>query len=100
VGELAFSLPFDAVEARNGHNLKSNQETEARALAAGMPVIAGSDAHMAKEVGACVTRFPTCDDIAAHIRAGRTELVGAPVSFMVLFEHAVRTHIFRQAGGI
>ncbi len=96
VGEYAFTLPFDAIEARNGHNLNSNAETEARARAAGIPMIAGSDAHMAKEVGSCVTRMPSCDDIAAHILAGRTQLVGAPVSRVMLFEKAIRTYVLRQ----
>ena len=97
VGEYAFTLPFDAIEARNGHNLKSNAETEARAIAAGIPVTAGTDAHMAKEVGRCVTRMPSCDDIAGHIRAGRTQLVGAPVSRVLLVEKAIRTYVLRQA---
>jgi predicted metal-dependent phosphoesterase TrpH len=97
VGERAFSLPFDAIEVRNGHNVSTNAETERRARLAGIPCIGGTDAHLAREVGSVTTVFPTCGGFADHIRAGRTDVHGAPVSRLTLVEKALRTHLLRQS---
>jgi len=96
IGELAFSLPFDAVEARNGHNIYSNGKTEALCKKRNVPMVAGSDAHMAKEVGSCYTLFSDIGNFKDEIISNRTVVKGHSVSPKDIMEKWARTHILRQ----
>jgi len=51
VGELIHAVPFDAVEAFNGHTFGNTCDPVAQAEKAGLPVVGGSDAHSTAEVG-------------------------------------------------
>lgn len=90
VGMASFSLPFDAIEARNGHDLLHNGDAERLAADNGYPIIAGSDAHMAKEVGSCYTFFSNIDDFVKEIAAATTRIGGRHVSWLVMIEHGLR----------
>jgi len=90
VGMASFSLPFDAIEARNGHDLFHNGDAEHHAVDNGYPLIAGSDAHMAKEVGSCYTFFSNIDDFVKEIAAGTTHIGGRHVPWLVMIEHGLR----------
>jgi hypothetical protein len=93
----SFSLPFDAIEARNGHDLFHNDDAERNAREHGYPLIAGSDAHMAKEIGSCYTFFSNLDTYADDILKGRTRIGGRHASLLVMLEHGIRAlRIFRK----
>lgn len=96
VGDLAFSLPFDAIEARNGHNMSSNRHTEELCIKRMVPMTAGTDAHMAKEVGSCYTEVSSIDTLFEDIAGRRSTLHGKHVSPMVLIEKWIRSHILKQ----
>jgi len=69
VGELAASLPFDAVEVVNGSPLMEvpNARSVRRLARRGAALVGGSDAHLAAAVGGVHTVFPgVC---AADLRA-------------------------------
>jgi predicted metal-dependent phosphoesterase TrpH len=85
----------DAIEVYNSRLLTGWSNRQARAFARDhdMPMIAGSDAHVASMVGRTVTRIDTdertVDAVLTAIREGRTELDGRRTPFRVSFRQAV-----------
>jgi len=84
----------DAIEVYNsrlvtGH---SNRQAERFARRRGLPMTAGSDAHIAEMVGQAVTTVDTDDDsvggILAAIRAGRTTVEGERTPWRISFRQA------------
>ncbi|MBN1785822.1 MAG: PHP domain-containing protein [Candidatus Methanofastidiosa archaeon] len=96
VGELIFQLPFDGVEALNGHFLKDGGSTKRICQEHSFPMTAGTDAHMAKEIGSCYTVLGNLDDYKAEIVSGRSAVEGKPVPALMLFEKWLRTYVLRQ----
>jgi len=80
------SLPFQAVEARNGINRLCNlQFRRQRRIAE----VAGSDAHAAYMLGYTWTETPpaeSVDDLLEHIRHGRCKPAGSTVPWYRLLE--------------
>ena len=75
------STRFGAVEVANGHSsVKLNRRARDLARDIHAPVTGGSDAHSAREVGACRTVFPTApanvEGVLEAIRKGETKAVG------------------------
>lgn len=96
VGDLIHSLPFDAIEALNGHYINDKGRTRRICEEKSYPMVAGTDAHMAKEVGSCYTLFESIDDYKAEIKSGRTRVGGKKVSTLTLCENWIRSNILRQ----
>lgn len=75
---------FDAIEAINGRNTrKSNRRTLNLAVELQLPMIAGSDAHKPKNIGAAITVFP--DDVTS-----RKEMIRAIINKQVSVEGSGR----------
>lgn len=74
-GGTALDIPatFDSVESQNGtEGLLQNDNAAAIARRCRLPGIGGSDAHSAREVGVCATRFTTAiSDEATFLTALR-----------------------------
>lgn len=75
------STRFGAVEVANGHSsVRLNRRARDLARDIHVPVTGGSDAHSAREVGACRTVFPTApasvEGVLEAIRKGETKAVG------------------------
>ena len=71
VGDLSWKTGFDAIEV-NGHCLYGNSRAEGEAKKHGKPVVGGSDAHSANEVGIICTRVDgkSANEILGNIRKG------------------------------
>ena len=86
----------DAIEVYNSRLLTGRGNRRAREFAAehGLPMTAGSDAHISEMVGQAVTRIdadePTVEAIVDAIREGRTVVEGKRTPWRISF---------RQAGG-
>jgi len=84
----------DAIEVYNSRLLtgRGNRRAEAFAEKHGLPVTAGSDAHVAEMVGRAVTDIdadePTVEAIIDAIREGRTEIGGRRTPWRVSFMQA------------
>jgi predicted metal-dependent phosphoesterase TrpH len=78
VGDLAGSLPFDAVEIANGTPLGelANRRARRRLAGSARAVVGGSDAHIAAAVGHVQTLFPgrSAADVRTAIEQGRTRV--------------------------
>jgi len=96
VGDLLFELPFDGVEALNGHFINDNGMTRQVCQENSFNMVAGTDAHMSKEVGSCYTLFDSLNDYKNDILSGATKVDGNPVSIFTLSEKWFRTNILRQ----
>jgi predicted metal-dependent phosphoesterase TrpH len=76
LGDLAGSLPFDAIEVANGTPLGELANRRARRLLGpwARSVVGGSDAHVLAAVGHVRTLFPgrTADDLRRAIERGET----------------------------
>nr|HOP09338.1 PHP-associated domain-containing protein [Candidatus Methanofastidiosa archaeon] len=96
VGDRIFQLPFDAIEALNGHYLNDKGRTMKVCEERSLNVTAGSDAHMAKEVGSCYTLFEDLNDLKKEIKEGRTGIGGHATSVFTLGEKWIRTNVLRQ----
>jgi predicted metal-dependent phosphoesterase TrpH len=75
------SAHFGAVEVANGHSsVKLNRKARALAMDIKVSTTGGSDAHYAREVGACRTVFPTApanvEGVLEAIRKGESKAVG------------------------
>ena len=84
----------DAIEVYNSRLLTGRGNRRARTFAEerGMPMIAGSDAHIAEMVGQAVTRVdavePTAAAVVDAIREGRTEVLGSRTPWRISFRQA------------
>ncbi|TQQ83667.1 PHP domain-containing protein [Halonotius terrestris] len=72
----------DAIEVYNSRLFtgRSNRQAESFAIDRGLPMTAGSDAHISELVGQAITEVdadePTADAILDAIREGRTSVIG------------------------
>ncbi|HKJ58925.1 MAG TPA: PHP domain-containing protein [Halobacteriales archaeon] len=84
----------DAIEVYNSRLLTGRGNRRARrfAEAHGMPMIAGSDAHIAEMVGQAVTLVdpdePTAEGVVEAVRDGRTEPAGKRTPWHISFRQA------------
>lgn len=84
----------DAIEVYNSRLLtgRSNRQAESFAVNRGLPMTAGSDAHIAEMVGQAVTEVGaeerSVDSILAAIRDGRTSVVGKRTPWYISFRQA------------
>ncbi|MCU4924824.1 PHP domain-containing protein [Halobacteria archaeon AArc-dxtr1] len=84
----------DAIEVYNSRLLtgRANRQAERFARARGLPMTAGSDAHISEMVGQAVTRVdapePTPDAILAAIREGETSVEGKRTPWRISFRQA------------
>jgi len=84
----------DAIEVYNSRLLTGRGNRRARRFAEerGMPMVAGSDAHIAEMVGQAVTLVdaeePTAEGVVAAVRAGRTEPAGKRTPWHISFRQA------------
>ncbi len=89
--ELAMA---DAIEVYNSRLLtgRANRQAERFARAHGLPMTAGSDAHISEMVGQAVTRVgaeePTVEAILAAIADGRTSVEGKRTPWRISFRQA------------
>lgn len=91
---LAELTKADAIEVYNSRLLTGFKNRKARRFAVehGLPMTAGSDAHVAEMVGRAVTRIDTDDRsvgaIIDAIRDGRTEVDGQRTPYRISFRQA------------
>ncbi len=84
----------DAIEVYNSRLLtgRANRKAEQFAVDRGLPMTAGSDAHISEMVGQAVTKVGTddrdVDAILDAIRAGRTTVVGRRTPWHISFRQA------------
>jgi hypothetical protein len=84
----------DAIEVYNSRLLTGRSNRQARQFAEtrGLPMTAGSDAHIAEMVGQARTLIdadePTVEGILDAIRAGRTEINGKRTPWRISFKQA------------
>jgi predicted metal-dependent phosphoesterase TrpH len=84
----------DAIEVYNSRLLtgRSNRQAERFALERGLPMTAGSDAHIGEMVGQAVTEVdadePTVEAVLSAIAAGRTSVVGSRTPWRISFRQA------------
>ena len=84
----------DAIEVYNSRLLTGRGNRRARefALEHGVPMTAGSDAHISEMVGQAVTRIdaeePTMEAVIEAIRDGRTEVEGKRTPWRISFRQA------------
>ncbi|MFT4890719.1 MAG: putative metal-dependent phosphoesterase TrpH [Halobacteriales archaeon] len=84
----------DAIEVYNSRLItgRSNRQAEKFAVERGLPMTAGSDAHIAEMVGQAVTRIdaedPTVAGILDAIREGRTTVEGKRTPWHISFRQA------------
>ena len=84
----------DAIEVYNSRLLTGRGNRRARRFAEvrGLPMTAGSDAHIAEMVGQAVTHLdpeePTAEGVVDAIRAGRTEPGGKRTPWRISFRQA------------
>jgi len=84
----------DAIEVYNSRLLtgRSNRQAERFALERGLPMTAGSDAHISEMVGQAVTEVdadePTVESVLSAIAAGRTSVVGSRTPWLISFRQA------------
>jgi len=84
----------DAIEVYNSRLLtgRSNRQAESFAVNHGVPMTAGSDAHIAEMVGQAVTQVGaderSVDAILDAIRDGRTSVVGKRTPWYISFRQA------------
>jgi predicted metal-dependent phosphoesterase TrpH len=84
----------DAFEVYNSRLLtgRSNRQAESFAVNRGLPMTAGSDAHIAEMVGQAVTEVGadvrSVDSILEAIRDGRTSVVGKRTPWYISFRQA------------
>ncbi|WP_435143916.1 PHP domain-containing protein [Halobaculum sp. P14] len=84
----------DAIEVYNSRLLtgRSNRQAEAFALDHGVPMTAGSDAHISEMVGQAVTEVGaeerSVDAVLDAIREGRTSVVGKRTPWYISFRQA------------
>ncbi|WP_255193282.1 PHP domain-containing protein [Natronobeatus ordinarius] len=84
----------DAIEVYNSRLLtgRANRQAERFARSRGLPMTAGSDAHISEMVGQAVTRVgadePDVDAILEAIRAGRTSVEGKRTPWHISFRQA------------
>jgi len=95
----------DAIEVYNSRLLTGRANRQARRLAArrGLPITAGSDAHVSEMVGRAITLVDaeelTADAVLSAIREGRTEIRGRRTPYRVTLRQAaggVRRRARRQ----
>ncbi len=72
VGDLVFSLKFDAVELYNGHTLASTRDIGGVRSEIKIPVVGGSDAHRLEDIG--LVYIETGDDPIESIKKGDVEV--------------------------
>ncbi len=84
----------DAIEVFNSRLLtgRSNRKAERYARARGVPMTAGSDAHIAEMVGQAVTRVDveeaSVDAILSAVAEGRTSITGRRTPWRISFRQA------------
>jgi hypothetical protein len=84
----------DAIEVYNSRLLtgRANRKAERFALDRGLPMTAGSDAHISEMVGQAVTEVGTesrdVESILEAVRAGRTTVVGQRTPWRISFRQA------------
>ncbi|MFB6078943.1 MAG: PHP domain-containing protein [Halarchaeum sp.] len=84
----------DAIEVYNSRLLtgRANRQAESFARERGLPMTAGSDAHIAEMVGQAVTRVDagdrTVESILDAVRAGRTSVEGKRTPWHISFRQA------------
>lgn len=87
-------IAADAIEVYNSRLItgRSNRQAEKFATERGLPMTAGSDAHIAEMVGQAVTRIdaeePNVEGILAAIRDGRTTVEGKRTPWHISFRQA------------
>lgn len=96
--------PCDAVEVYNSKYIFgiANSWARRKAVMLGLPMVAGSDAHMAKTVGLGVTvvevQGESVSDVLEAIRAGRVEISGrktSPAVFVGQMAHWMKRRLRR-----
>jgi len=99
----------DAIEVYNSRLLtgRANRRAERFARDQGLPMTAGSDAHIAEMVGQAVTEVGTDDrcveDILDAIREGHTTVVGRRTPWHISFRQAaggVKRRVKSRLGGV
>jgi predicted metal-dependent phosphoesterase TrpH len=99
----------DAIEVYNSRLLtgRSNRQAKRFAQRNGLPMTAGSDAHISEMVGQAVTRIdaaePTVQAILDAIRGGHTTVEGKRTPWRISFRQAaggVRRRIESRVGGM
>ena len=84
----------DAIEVYNSRLLTglANRKAESFAVEHGLPMTAGSDAHISEMVGQAITEVgveePTEDAILEAIRTGRTSVIGHRTPWRISFRQA------------
>jgi hypothetical protein len=72
VGDLIFTLKFDAIEVCNGRTLLERRSARKAAETAGLRTVGGSDAHSLRELGSVTVASE--DDILEAIRTGNVRI--------------------------
>ncbi|MFH0860329.1 MAG: CehA/McbA family metallohydrolase [Candidatus Altiarchaeota archaeon] len=75
VGDLVYELEFDAIEVLNGHTLLNRKSPVKAAKKLGIPMVGGTDAHNAYEVGNVTVECGA--DILDEIRNDKVRIISA-----------------------
>jgi predicted metal-dependent phosphoesterase TrpH len=86
VRDLVMKLPFDAVEAVNGHTFFNLKDPLLVCKCSGIPMVGGSDAHSLKEVGSVTVEYR--GDILTDMAAGSVRIRSKP-RMQLMINHGI-----------
>jgi hypothetical protein len=91
VGDLIRDLKFDAIESFNGRTLSGNKLAKKACNELNFPETAGSDAHLAEEIGngcTIVDCNSNIQDVLVAIKKGKTQTEGRHIALKTIFKYA------------
>jgi predicted metal-dependent phosphoesterase TrpH len=86
VGDLIFRVPFDAVEAVNGHTFGNRRAPWKACADAGLTLVGGSDAHTLAEVGSVTVEF--AGEFESALKSGKISVRSRSLP-RLLITHAI-----------
>ena len=96
VGDLVYSVKFDAVEVYNGHTMWMSRTPEEIMKNLEVPATGGSDAHTLSELGAVTMDFPEGCDVLEAIIKGEGKISVNISKSKILFNHLNRKLMKRR----
>ena len=93
VGDLIFSLDFDAVEVENGHTLRRYKNPFLAAKEKNLPITGGSDAHCLEEMSSVFIEIPEkYQDPLEAIKNQEVEVISRVSKIKILKNFVIRKY--------
>ncbi len=93
VGDLIFSLDFDAVEVENGHTLRDYKNPLSAVKEKKLPITGGSDAHCLEEMGSVFIEIPEkYKDPLEAIKNHQVEVISRISKIKILKNFVIRKY--------